>query len=87
MKVTIEMDYAEFNEYQSMRDKIDDPNYVDITQTPIQDILLKKGFNKGIAYTTNKNDIDRKIVEAVSYKRLVDPNVECEIVIKYISKF
>lgn len=85
MKATLEMNDAEFNDYRSMRDKINNPNYVDIIQTPIQEILLRKGYYKGETYT-EKDTALLSLVEETSYTKRVDPNIVCEIIIKYTRK-
>ena len=85
MKATIEMNDAEFNDYRSMRDKIDNPNYTDVTKTSIEKVLLRQGYNKG--ETLTDDDIrTNTLVEQTLYKKSIESRVDCEIVIRYIHK-
>ena len=85
MKATLEMNDAEFNDYRSMRDKIDNPNYTDVTKASIEKVLLRQGYNKGDTYTDD--DIATgELVEHTVYRKRIEPRIDCEIVIRYIHK-
>ncbi len=85
MKATLEMNDAEFNDYRSMRDKIDNPNYTDVTKSSVEKVLLMKGYDKGETYTDN-DIMNNALVEQITFKKRVEPRVDCEVVIRYIHK-
>ena len=85
MKATLEMNDAEFNDYRSMRDKIDNPNYTDVTKTSVEKVLLRQGYNKDTSYT-DEDVVNKELIEQTIYTKHIEPRVDCEVVIRYIHK-